>query len=248
MRSKLILVVAAAVALQGGAFTGAEKVSSAAATASAPLIDGPAIAFALPERGDQVQTRPILPPSGPPPCQRVVVVGDSLTDNSLWWLNQGLRNAGFTQHVDAHHSRRIPASVRAPYSGVKAALSVRATWGEASCWVVALGSNDLVRGANRPAIVSSLLDEMLEIVSPDAHVWWVNLDYHRDPSTSFDFVGATTVFNAKLDARAASNPQLHVIDWYTYAEANLQWFFDPVHVNRTGSIARANQIIEALPR
>ena len=96
--------------------------------------------------------------------------------------------------------------------------------------------------------MNAVLDEMLAVISPGAHVWWVNVDYHRDPRTSFDFVGATAVFNAELDASAASNPQLHIIDWYTYAEGNLQWFFDPVHVDRTGSIARANQIVEALPR
>ena len=248
MRIRSFLVVAAVLALQGSALVGTPEASPVAARSLAPLIDDAASAVARPERGDQFQTRPVPPPSGPPPCERVIVVGDSLTDNARWWLNQGLRTTGFTQLVDAHHSRRIPASVRAPYSGVTAALGIRATWGEASCWVVALGSNDLVHGANTPATVNAVLNEMLEVVSPGAHVWWVNVDYHRDPGTSFDFGGATAVFNAELDARATSDPRLHVIDWYTYAEANRHWFFDPVHVNRIGSIARANQIVEALPR
>jgi hypothetical protein len=39
-----------------------------------------------------------------------------------------------------------------------------------------------------------------------------------------------------------------VIDWYSLAEAHPEWFFDPVHVNATGSRARAEQIADALPR
>lgn len=218
------------------------------AAAGAPALDTGAHALTAADRGEQRQTRPIPPPPGPTPCERVIVIGDSLTDNARPWLNDGLRDAGFTRKVDAHHSRRIPAFVSAPYSGVKAALEVRATWGEAECWVIALGSNDLAHGANTAATVNSMLDEMLSVVTPGARVWWVNLDYHRDPRTSFDFAGATAVFNGQLDTRAASNPKLYVIDWYSYAEANLHWFFDPVHVDRTGSIARAAQIVDALPR
>jgi hypothetical protein len=114
--------------------------------------------------------------------------------------------------------------------------------------MIALGSNDLLHGAGEPATAQAMMDEMLAAITPDALVWWVNVDYHRDPRTSFDFPTATLSFNAELDARAAADPDLHVIDWYSYAEANLDWFFDPVHVDRTGSIARAEQAVAALPR
>ncbi|CAN5449331.1 hypothetical protein BH23ACT3_BH23ACT3_10810 [soil metagenome] len=210
------------------------------------LIAAPAVAVEGAMRGQPVLVRP--PPAAPSGCKRVAVIGDSLTDNAGPWLRAELQAAGFTAIVDAQPSRRIPGSVGAPYSGVRAAHAARATWGDADCWVVALGSNDLFLGAGDRATAPALIDEMLSAVTPGARVWWVNVHYRRDPSTSFDFPAATTVFNAALDARAAADPLMDVVDWYSYADANLQWFFDPVHVDRTGSIARAIQVVDALPR
>lgn len=215
----------------------------AAAAASLTRIDRPAAATAEAQRGDPFHAGPTLPPAAP--CHRVVVIGDSLMDNSRPWLVGGLQQAGYVFTVDARPSRKIPSTVRRPYSGVLAAADVRANWGDADCWVVALGSNDLAYGGGVPTSAGAMIDEMLAAVTPGAQVWWVNVDYHRDPRTSFDFVRATAVFNAQLDARADEG-RLRVIDWQSYAEANLHWFFDPVHVDRPGSIARANQTVAAL--
>ena len=185
-----------------------------------------------------------LPPS--PSCQRVAVIGDSLMDNARWYLARSLDQAGYTNIIDAQPSRRIPETVRAPYSGVTAARQVRSTWGEADCWVIALGSNDLIFGGGDPVVAASMIDSMLAVVTPNSRVWWVNVDYHRDPRIAFDFVGASLRFNAVLDARAAVDTSLTVIDWYSLAEQHLDWFFDPVHVNDIGSRARAEQVVEAL--
>ncbi len=197
-------------------------------------------------RGTSLQVTPTQPP--PLGCRRVVVIGDSLMDNSRPWLVSRLADAGFDALVDAQPSRRIPAIVRVPYSGVRAAEAVRADFGEAECWVIALGSNDLPYGGLDAAVIGSWFDEMLDAVSPGARVWWVNLAYHRDPRWSFDFPRASSLFNTVLAERAAGDPNLEVIDWHTLAEANLHWFFDPVHVDRTGSIARAELTVAALPR
>jgi hypothetical protein len=228
------------------AVTVAVIVLPSTAVAVAIRFDRGAIVTEHADRGVAFQATPTLPP--PPGCHRVVVVGDSLMDNAEPWLRAGLGTAGFTYFVDAQPSRRIPGTVRAPYSGVRAAAAIRASWGEADCWMIALGSNDLYHGAGQPEVADAMIDEMLGAVTPGAHVWWVNVDYHRDPRTSFDFPAATAVFNARLDLRAAAATDFEVIDWYSYAEANLQWFFDPVHVDRTGSIARAEQAVAALPR
>jgi hypothetical protein len=185
------------------------------------------------------------PPAG---CRRVVVIGDSLMDNARPWLVDGLDDAGFDAFVDAQPSRRIPDTVRAPFSGVKAARAVRSSFGEAECWVVALGSNDLVFGADVAATAAALVDEMLAAVTPGARVWWVNVNYHRDPDIAFGFPAATAVFNSAVAARAERDPLVTLIDWYALSEANLPWFFDPVHVDRPGSIARARQTVAALPR
>jgi hypothetical protein len=208
-------------------------------------IDGGAVVSEAAVRGDAFQvTDTLAPPLG---CERVVVIGDSLMDNSGPWLRSELASAGYDYHVDAQPSRRIPERVRAPYSGVRAARAVRSTFGEADCWMVALGSNDLIYGGGVVDEANGMLDEMLAAVTPGASVWWVNVNYHRDPRTNYDFVRATAIFNRVVADRAAADPNLRVIDWYTLSEANLQWFFDPVHVDRTGSIVRAEYTVAALP-
>lgn len=229
-------------AAAAGAFVAVIAVTVSAFTAG---IFGPAEVSAPPTRGVAFRSTDTLPP--PPGCARVVVIGDSLMDNSGPWLRAELQSAGYDYHVDAQPSRRIPERVREPYSGVKAALAVRASFGEADCWMVALGSNDLVYGGGDPLEASEMIDDMLGSVSPGASVWWVNVNYHRDPRTSFDFVAATATFNAAVADRAAVDPDLHVIDWYTLSEANLDWFFDPVHVGRAASIVRAEFTVAALP-
>ena len=215
-----------------------------AAALSTGIIGG-AVASVPAERGEAFRSTDTIPP--PPGCGRVIVIGDSLMDNSGPWLRAELRRAGHDSFVDAQPSRRIPERVRAPFSGVKAARSARATFGEADCWVVALGSNDLVYGGGDADPAAAMVEEMLAAVTPDASVWWVNVNYHRDPRTSYDFVAATATFNRVVEDRAAIDPHLHVIDWYTLSEANLGWFFDPVHVDRTGSIVRAEFTVDALP-
>ena len=200
----------------------------------------------VPLRGSSLQVTDTLPP--PARCHRVAVVGDSLTDNSEPWLVSGLAAAGFIALVDAQPSRRISAAASPPYSGVRAALALRAEWGDADCWVVALGSNDLIRGADDRATAGALIEEMSAAVSPGARVWWMNVNYHHDSRTSFDFAAATETFNRALSERASTEPLFHIIDWYSLAEAHPEWFFDPVHVDRVGSIARAEQTVAALPR
>jgi hypothetical protein len=233
--STAIAVAAAAVFWAVGAPIGADP--------GVTELSGPATATVTATRGEQVS----LEPSPRAPCRRVAVIGDSLMDNARWYLQGGLARIGVAHVIDAQPSRRIPATVRVPYSGVSAALTVRATHGEFDCWVIALGSNDLIFGGNDPVIAASLIDSMLSSVTPESRVWWVNLNYHRDPRVSFDFVGATTVFNDRLDARAATDPELTIIDWYSLSERNPGWFFDPVHVDATGSRARAEQVVAALP-
>jgi hypothetical protein len=214
------------------------------AVAVAVALDRPATVGAPAEWTGTEQIAPLV--AAPDRCARVVVIGDSLMDNARPWLHAGLRDAGVTFVIDAQPSRRIPATVRVPLSGVQAALFTRSSWGDADCWIVALGSNDLIFGAHDASTAAAMIDEMLAAVTPDARVWWVNLHYRRDPRTSFDFPAATAVFNAELDRRADSDPRLAVVDWYSLVDANQHWFFDPVHVDRTGSIARAQQAVAAL--
>lgn len=178
-------------------------------------------------------------------CERVAVIGDSLTDNARPFLIARLQGAGYTQHVDAQPSREIGLRRPAPYSGVLAVRDVRATWGDADCWVIALGSNDLLWGGGERSTAAALIDGLLAELTPGARVWWMNVDFHRDPRYAIDYPARTLVFNAAV-ADAAAAGRVELIDWYALAEANLHWFFDPVHVNRAGSIARADLTVAAL--
>lgn len=232
------LTVAAALAMSAGTF----------GVAAAAMIERPATATTPAVRsGTQLQVLPR--PAPPTTCQRVIVIGDSLTDNSEPWVIAELERAGFTFFVDAQPSRQIPAAMRPPLSGVLAAQAARTTFGDAECWMVALGSNDILFGGGQSIeAATARIDEMLAAVSPGASVWWVNVDFHHDPRAGIDMVAATRRFNEALDRRAANDPRLTIIDWYSLAEANLHWFFDPVHVDRAGSIVRAEFTVAALPR
>jgi hypothetical protein len=216
--------------------------------AAAATIERPATATA-PAVRSRTQLQVLPRPAPPTTCKRVIVIGDSLMDNSEPWLIAELDAAGFDSFVDAQPSRQIPAAMRPPLSGVVAAQTARTTWGEAECWMVALGSNDILFGGGQSIeLASARIGEMLAAVSPGASVWWVNVDFHHDPRAGIDMVAATRRFNEALDRRAANDARLTVIDWYSLAEANLHWFFDPVHVDRAGSIARAEFTVAALPR
>lgn len=216
---------------------------ASAGLASARVVGGPTARTPADRLGDAATAGPTV--AVPGPCSRVVVLGDSLVDNARPWLVAGLTAAGYVHLVDAHPSRETGTRRAAPYSGVLAARSARTTFGEADCWVVALGSNDLLWGGGDPATAARLVDELLIELTPGARVWWMNVDYHRDPRYDIDFAGRTSGFNAVV-AAAARTGRVTLIDWYTLAEANLHWFFDPVHVDRDGSIARAAQIVAAL--
>lgn len=211
-----------------------------------PRVDRAADVHLTAVRGDQFQATATLPP--PPGCRRVVVIGDSLMDNARPYLHTELEAAGFDHHVDAQPSRRTSSAWDEPYSGVKAALRVRATWGEADCWVIALGSNDLYQSGYSTASAEAAIDEMLSVVTPDSSVWWMNVDFHHYPSWNIDLPARTHTFNAAVAVRVAADPRVQLIDWYALAQANLHWFFDPVHVNEAGSRARAAQVAAALPR
>ncbi len=181
-------------------------------------------------------------------CTRVWIVGDSLTLGSATKLRSELTAIGVTNVVDGAISRRISASAPPLLSGVITARTIRATRGEADCWVVALGTNDLNTGVTTPTRADAAITEMMAEIPVPARVWWVNIDYHAVEGSTVDYPAATRTFNNALAKRDASDARFELIDWYGLAEAHPQWFVDAVHVNSAGHSARASLILDSLRR
>jgi lysophospholipase L1-like esterase len=186
-------------------------------------------------------------------CTRVWVIGDSLTVGSAAALRSGLDGLELDAHlVDGANGRRIPAT--ASISGVLAARSIRASKGEANCWVIALGTNDVNSGVTTTTRARAVVAEMLAEVTPNARVWWVNVDFRSIEGAAVDYPAVTKTFNAVLNERAAADLRFQVIDWYTLAKSHPEWFLkpdgtaDPVHVSSTGYTARAAQVIDVIRR
>ncbi|MBG7605966.1 MAG: hypothetical protein IZT58_15280 [Actinobacteria bacterium] len=175
-------------------------------------------------------------------CRRVWVVGDSLTVASSRSLRLGLAGLGVEYVVDGAISRRVNPG------GISAVRAIRTASGEADCWVIALGSNDIYVNAARPitrAYASSVIETMTAELSPGARVWWVNINV-RDSSTN---IVSSGVMNSSLGDRDLADPDFAVIDWYTLSQSNPTWFAnDNLHYNSAGYRARADQIVEAIRR
>lgn len=172
-------------------------------------------------------------------CTRVWVIGDSLTEGSAAALRSGLAGLGLDAYVvDGVRNRRISATSN---SGVLTARSIRATRGEANCWVIALGTNDITSSVTTTALSRTAVSEMIAEVTPQARVWWVNVDVR-----SLD--QSTRTFNSVLNERAAADLRFQVIDWYALAGSHPEWFVDAVHVNSAGYTARAALILDSIRR
>ena len=120
--------------------------------------------------------------------------------------------------VDGVGARRVSVNaVPASRSGVLAARSIRAASGEADCWVVALGTNDINSGVTTPTRARATIAEMLAEIPTPARVWWVNVDFRSIEGAALDYPAITQMFNAVLSQRDAADARFRVIDWYTLA-------------------------------
>ncbi len=181
-------------------------------------------------------------------CRRVWIVGDSLTIGSAAKIRSQLTAIDVENIVDGVNGRRVSATAPGLLSGVIAARTIRATNGEADCWVVALGTNDLSNGVTTSAKSKAAISEMMAEIPTPARVWWVNVDFHAVEGSTVDYPAATQTFNTALAQRDASDARFTVIDWYALAEGHREWFVDAVHVTNAGHSARASLIVDSLRR
>jgi lysophospholipase L1-like esterase len=176
-------------------------------------------------------------------CQRVVIIGDSLTVGAEPHHRAQLVAAGIPGIVDGNTSRRIPAMSTPQLSGVLTAERIRREWGDADCWVIALGNNDIASVASMSSsTAATLVAQLVAAVSPGARVWWVNV---RDVRTA-ELIAKAATFNGVLDARAASDAAFEVVDWASLVAANPAWSTDGIHVTATGYRARAALVAAAI--
>jgi lysophospholipase L1-like esterase len=190
-------------------------------------------------RAEDTGTPPADPPPPAPLCQRVAVIGDSLTVGARTPLLSELARRGVADVVvDAAVSRFIPGRPKAPYSGVRAVRAVRAGGYQPDCFVVALGTNDVGLTSRRERLAARV-DELLAEIG-DLPVLWVNVWRPGTPT-------ATDVFNSLLLARSSERPQFFVADWAASMTEHPQWAArDRVHLTRAGYGARAQFLADAM--
>jgi hypothetical protein len=175
-------------------------------------------------------------------CERIVIVGDSLTVAADPYHRSELDGAGLLGLVDGRNGRRIPATTDPANSGVLTAELIRQEWGEADCWVIGLGTNDVNVNAISVTSSAALIEQQVAVLTPSARVWWINVA-NRATETS---TARSDMFNQALAERAAGDRSFRVIDWATLFDANPAWSSDGVHVGTTGSRARASLVAAAL--
>lgn len=186
------------------------------------------------------------PPPDPPPaaqCQRLGILGDSLMLGSKTTLVKSLATLGITEfRFDAQVARRIPSSVRAPYSGVKALQAMRAAGYQMDCYLVGLGTNDVWNTTTATKYQTWIRELMTEI--GDHPVLWVNVARPRVQQ-------GTDLFNSTLAGMVGEFPKLQVADWASIMPDHPDWFIsDKVHLRTPGRVFRgewmAQQVFDRL--
>jgi peptidoglycan hydrolase-like protein with peptidoglycan-binding domain len=176
-----------------------------------------------------------VPPLTPAPegsCASVRMVGDSMGVGMVNTLNSalGARGIGF-------RSKTVVGTGTPAMSEFVGQL--RSSYGDAPCWVVVSGSNDMWFTARSTTAGPERVAQMIAAINANGvshRIFWVN-------TLSWNSTTGMARINAAI---AASGAQ--VIDWHGTARDNRSWFVDHVHTGVTGNAARANMVIAAVTR
>jgi peptidoglycan/LPS O-acetylase OafA/YrhL len=127
-------------------------------------------------------------------------------------------------YIDAVPSRQV-------LDGVEAMKKYAAQGALAHTILVGLGTNGPVTADN--------LADMMAVATTKRQVYWINV---RVPTKQWQ-----NTTNAALKNGAKRYPNLHIINWYGYANPHNNWFYDDhVHPNPDGSQYYATFIAKAL--
>lgn len=178
----------------------------------------------------------------------VVVLGDSLTDGSAHPTMRALIDAGFGPVcIDGAWSRRVLVADEKG-AGIDAVERIRASeqvWASARVrWVIALGTNDVDKGASGvsafPWLVGALRASLGTLTVP---AFWVEVRTLRHGSVSYPEL--EDAWNATLAPGG-----FETVDWAGFVDSatdpRLFIAGDDVHLTAAGADARARLVLAAL--
>jgi lysophospholipase L1-like esterase len=169
------------------------------------------------------------------------VLGDSITLGDSRHLRVELDAAGWSSvRIDAEPSRRIPTSVRAPYSGIKTVRALRASGIDPGAFVIALGTNDIGFVVDYGQSPRTLISDMLDAIGRSRRVLWVDVVRPDAPESA-------ALFNRTLNELAVERPdQLVVLRWSQAAAGHPEWFLnDGIHLTEAGHAHRSSLVAQA---
>jgi LysM repeat protein len=175
------------------------------------------------------------PPATPAPtgsCSSVRMVGDSMGVSIASTISSELaaRNIPF-------HSKNVSATGTPAMTAFVG--QVRSAHGDAPCWVVVSGSNDMYFTARSTTAGPERVAQMINAINANGvrhRIFWVN-------TLSWN----STTGMARINAAIAASG-VEVVDWHAAALPNRWWFTDHVHTGATGNRARANLVVAAVTR
>ena len=165
--------------------------------------------------------------------RRVLVIGDSLTRESLALTAKGMRRNGWTPTFRCWGSRRLDW-------GIDQVVRSRQIGQLPKHVIVALGTNDI--SWETPQTTERRVRTLLNRLGPNRTVLWVDL--HLTRSAWLDARAAW--FNDLLRRLARERPNLTVVAWHRVARANGIRGWDGIHYGPYGYRLRARTVLEAL--
>lgn len=151
---------------------------------------------------------------------RVLVVGDSLTDQSRAWVLAALQSGGWDPVIDAQGGTTIE------FWTVRMADLIAYT--KPAAVVIELGTNDCNTTCTG---IGTAVDQLLSHVSSSVPVFWLNVQeqptYPADATTVNADLRAATTQHANmslvdLDARFRNHPEWHIYDGLHFDDAGRQ--------------------------
>ena len=167
--------------------------------------------------------------------QRVLFIGDSITDQSEDQLNFALRQAGWDPTVEGHSGAALIQNRFIIDWHQRLAELVPQV--DPSIVIVELGTNDANTAA---AEIAMGIDEVMEPLRTVPRVVWANV------KTGFLTEPVAKIVNEQLRQATVRWPNLEVLDMGAHFADHPEWISDGIHLNDAGKVEFARLVIRAL--